>query len=62
MSRPLEPPDVVGALVVDVALASLVGVGFTTGEALAVTLVVIGVVAILGPRTFRRVVELRTND
>lgn len=55
----LGPADVVGALVVVVALAGLAGVGVSLDDSLAVSLVVIGLAAILGPRTFRAVIELR---
>ncbi|MFC5366533.1 hypothetical protein [Salinirubrum litoreum] len=62
MPGPLGPADVVGALVVVVALAGLAGVGgVSLGDGLGVSLVVIGLAAILGPRTFRAVIELRTG-
>lgn len=61
MPGPLEPADVVGALVVIVALLGLAGVGFSIGDSLGVSLVVIGLAAILGPRTFRKVIELRSG-
>jgi hypothetical protein len=59
MPGPLKPADVVGALVVIVALAGLAGVGFAIGDSLGVSLVVIGLAAVLGPQTFRKVIELR---